>query len=1828
MIFFGCQKSQKPETIEYPMETAKLVSHVTSGVISSNEKIRVRFVNPIIKENQVGNTLKKNVFQFDPHLDGISNWEDRRTLVFEPNNRLPLRQIFRGSLDVQSLIPEHETELEPLRFQFTVNGREISMLSTEFKLQSENDPFKLYLEGEVFLTEKTILEEIKSATQLFLKSTELTLEWQEKGDGKTFSFTSEIFTRKKDRLTLELKIEKDDLELSSDYSKQIILSPLGKMEVVDIRIQDDGKNPGLKIEFSDELNVNQDISGLVEVNPAIHLRLKKNGKFIQATGEFSYGQQYEILIHKGIRSRWGTITEDEFTESIDFEDLKPQIRFSSSGVFLPSQNQQKIRFQTLNVREVQLQIKRVFESNLGQFLQTERLQSSKQRSENFGYSYVDRVGVEVVKQSLEIGSERNTWLQHELDLSELIQPKDKGLYLISLTFKREDMLYGEESESRNDRRRYYYGTDYYTNPFSRGYLYQHGQIYKPVIRSDIGLTYFAGYTKHVVYAMRIEDAATLSGVDVKLRTYQNQIIAEQQTDFTGKAEFKKINEKVFYIEAEKNGQRSVIKLNEMAWNVSTFDTGGEISEPDGTQAFIYTERGVYRPGDVINISVIARNKDKTFPENHPITIKIYNPRNQLAYEYTERKAIDGFYNFKFTTNENDPTGNWRAEVKVGSKKFVHILKIETVAPYRLKIKFEPQKSKLDWTDKELNLNLESTYLFGNPAANLNAEVEISINSLPKAFKKYDGFTFTNESVEFKSITSNIFTGNLNNEGKAKIKWRLPSFEQVPSAIRASIKAKVLEKGGRPNYNSVVIPIEPYQYYVGIQKPQTDYGHLRTGMKIQIPVIVVNHNGDAISGRALKYKIYKGRRHWWWEYDNYNEFKLKFKSDTDTELVTDGNIISQNIPVFFDFTPDDRGQYLIEVQDGDPNGHLSSFFIGAYPWGEGPASEESGGTISLITDKKSYNPGENAIVRFPAPNIGEILYSLQRGTDILNTKWIDPPTEAGEMEISIPITKEMAPTAYASISIIQPHSQTLNDRPIRIYGVVPINVEDALTHQHLQIQMPAELESDKPFTVKIQNLKKEKTQFTIAVVDEGILDITRFKTPDPWKSFFRKLKMGVNIYDLYSFIIGANKGDIFKTFSIGGALDEFMASADLQEKAEQRKRFKPVSMFKGPIMTNQNGFAEVTFDMPNYIGSVRVMVVSAKENSYGSAEKTVSVTKDLMVMPTLPRVLGPEDKITVPVTVFTMKDGLGKVDVSISVDGPLDIVGLDKRSVEFKEKGEKDIQFEIEAKAAVGFSKIIITAKSEKMSTSVTTDLEIRASSPRLSESIDQQLIPGESVVLKIPDKGLPGSNNASISIQRRPNMDFSKRLTWLIRYPYGCIEQTISAVFPQLYLKEFLVDYKNPQRIKQDIDSNINSGIKRLRRFQLPTGAFTYWPGNREPSNWGTNYAGYFLIEAKKLGYHVPNELISNWIRYEKSQARRTRDRLIERVFRVYLLSLAGEPELGAMNLLKENNLKDMTDTEKWTLAAAYKLAGVNRAAAEIIKTAGLEVQDYNEFSGTYGSGLRDQAMILEKLVIFEHWAEADDMVKIISSALSGADWYSTQTTGYTLLALGKYLKAVEGDSKEKHVLSGYIKLPDGEKIDFNTESINYMMEIKKDFGKEVEVFLNTKSTVNRAFITLNWDGIPLKAGIGNSSKNLMLKVEWLDEDGMTINPSILKQGQSFWGHFTVSSKASYASIDEVALVQIIPAGWEIENTRLSQETMPDWMNAWKLNTEEYVDIRDDRVMWFFDLRRYSNKLDFVVRLNAVTIGDFTLPPTIVEAMYNQNYKVTKAGQGVSVTKR
>ncbi len=1798
-LFTRCnqEKTQSKEEVIIPQKFADVIGSFTAGNVHMNDPIQIQFQDNIVEYEVVGQELGSDILSIDPGIKGSVKWTSRNTLSFIPDEELDMRQKYDVDVNLDLLSAELlAKKLGTFSFNFFVLGREVSSFEAELILKDRNSPKLLQYTGKIIFTEKVNLELVSKSVLLASGKTKIPINITKSDEGYTYTFISGDIERNDKSQGFTFTIDKSKMELSDDYSKNFEIPALNNMKVTSVVSEEEGRKPRLKIIFSDELDVSQNLSSFINIDPEVDLKLSRMGSSVMVEGKFKHGQEYKISVTEGVLSKWATKSSKSYTKSIRFDDLKPQIEFASEGIFMPSSNEQKIQFYSTNVRRVHLEVKQVFDDDIHDFIRREQINSNKDRHHGFDNSYEGKSGVILINKTLEIGDEKNEWFLNEVDLSDIINEGDKVLYIVRLNFNPRDMLIKPDNKNK--------------------YAGEYGQIYKPVIMSDIGVTVKKAGQYYHVYTSDLVTTEPMPDVHVELYQYWGDRKGQSITDSKGMA---RISNRGYarYVLAKKGDQVSIVKLDEMQWNTSGFDISGVETGYAGVRAMIYTERGVYRPGDDINISCIIRNTDNDYPDGQPVEIKIYNPDDQLIYETINKSGKDGFYNFPFKTEENDPTGNWDVRIVASGQYFYHTLKIETVVPNKLKVKIDSEKEAFSYNDKNITYDIHSQYLFGTPAENLKAESEIEFSGYEKSFPKYSGYSFSNILTDFSSLKEKVFDGKLDTAGRAKISYKIPTFKNVPSGIRMMVATKVFDKGGRPNLNRTLLYYDPYDHYVGIQK-QHQYYYVRTGKEVSVPVVLVDRDGEAVNGRNIKYRIYRNSSNWWYEYESRRRFRLRYKSDYNTVLVKEGTVISENNNVNIFFVPNERGEYLIEVQDGDFEGHIASTYISAYPYGYIPSGDSDAGTLALRSDKNKYYTGETAKVVFPAPKEGAILMTLENGSHIMESKWVSPPSEGEELTLEIPVTNSMVPTSYVTVSVIQPHNQTANDRPIRMYGILPLNVEDPYTHQQFAVEIPDVLKPKQDFTIKVHNKDNSKTQFTIAVVDEGLLDLTNFRTPDPWREFFKKLRLQVESYDLFNYIIGANKGDVFKTFSIGGDMDYRESQASPMKGL---KRFEPVCLFKGPVETNASGDAEVSFTMPDYIGSVRVMVVSANNNQYGNYEKAVPVKTELMVQPVLPRVIGPDERFTIPVSVFAMKENIGKVNVNITTEGPVNIIGSKSASLAFNKEDDKDVFFKLSTDAAVGQGKVTITAKSKDYQAAKTINLMVRPSAARLYDAEEKKLNTGERVEFTIPNNGITGTNTAKLTMNVFPNMEFSHRLQWLIHYPYGCIEQTTSSVFPQLYLKKFM----NGTYKSDEIDANINAGIDRLNMFVTPQGGFAYWPGGTSPSDWGTNYGGHFLIEAKKQGYYVPEYMLEKVCGYMEREARYHRGSLTTRVNRAFVLSLDNRNVRSELNYLRENSMDQMNDMQKWMLAAAYKNLGSDDMARKILTNTGTTVDNYNEFSGSYGSGNRDLAVILYCKLILDGQTSGELLAKEIARKLSEQRWYSTQTTGYMLLSLGKYFEAagISGESEVK--LIGYLEFPDGEKVNFDQKDI-YEYRFNKYFGKSFAIYLDKASTVNSVYVNLSWTGIPLIDEMQGESKNLKLNVNWYNENGDNIDPSQLKQGTTIWGHFKVHNTSDVPEVEEVALVQILPSGWEIENTRLSQEVMPSWMNEYKTGREEYLDIRDDRIMWFFDVRN-NNPIDFVVKLNVVTLGEFRMPPTKVEAMYNNDYKASVSGMDVKVVK-
>jgi uncharacterized protein YfaS (alpha-2-macroglobulin family) len=1795
-LLFSCKSKTgevQKSNIEYSEELAKEIGFVTNGDVHPTDQIEVIFNSDIIPENEI-NSSPQDVFDFSPSLDGKAVWISQNTLVFQPEGELPLREQIDGVLDLQKLSDDFKTkQLENLRFYLNVLGRDLLENTGELVLKDRNNPKTLQYKGTLTFSEPTELALLEEETSF----EDIKLNWS-KIDDKTFRFISDDITRTDSEKSFTFEIDKDELELAEDYVEIITLYPLKKMAVGSVKAEEEGKSPRVRITFSDELDMEQKIGGLISVSPEISFNAKKIGKQLILDGSFKYGTTYEIEISEGIRSRWGSEIDQSKSKEITFSDIAPQIEFGSAGIILPSSNQKKVQFYTTNLKRVHLEVKKVFTDQVGRFLQSERLTSTKTRNQGFGDGYSSAVGVILKNQTLELKEKRNEWVLNEFDLSELFEAYDNGLFLIRINFNPSDVATSIEGNTLE-------------------YLTEKGQIYKPVFLSDIGLTTKIADDQTMVFATNIVDGSPMQGVNVSLLDYSGNAKSTQSTGKNGVAYFNG-NPYFYNILATKNQQVTALKKQDMRWSNSGFDISGTYESYNNTKGYIYTERGVYRPGDSVHIGLIVRNANKTFPRDHPASITVRDPEYNIIYENTQVRAEDGFYTFAFNTEDAAPTGNYSIMCNAGGSRFYHDLKIETVVAEKLKVSVIPSQRVLKYNQTTLKYEVESKYLFGAPASNLKTTVDIEVYPFEKQFPKYQEFSFTRADLDYQSFSKEILSSRLDADGKLEASWELPPLGEVPSSLRAKIIVTVLEQGGQPNEGWNYLEIQPYPSFVGLKDP-SGYGYYKIGEAVKFPVIALASDGKPEAGKQLQYKVYRNEKNWWYQYDNRRNFQLKYKEDNQTYLETEGTIVSSNGTTFINFTPEENGEYLIEVSDSE-GGHTASLFFSAYRYGSIPGGDLNEGNLALKANKANYQVGETATIKFPNPKQGNILMTIEKGRQLLSYKWIKPSASEDEMKIDIPVTSEMIPNAYVTLSVLQPHDQTQNDRPIRMFGILPIMAKDPKTEINFAIDMAETLTPNKPFTIDVNTANQQSAQFSIAVVDEGLLSLTQFKTPDPWTSFFQKIGLQVETFDVFGHVMSANKGDVFQTFSIGGA--EMMAEMDYRESQTDpvngKKRFKAVSMFKGPISTDSRGHAQVTFEMPNYNGAVRVMVVGANGNSYGSADKTVPVKSDLIMQPTIPRVLHPGDEFFIPVSLFKINPSIKSADFTLAVDGPLEIVDNAKQSVNFSGKEDATIRYKVRVKEAVGQAHISLKGKAGSIAVNSETDITVTPTSPRVFDKNTQQLSKGSSVSFAVPKVGIDGTNYAKLDLNIFPNMDFDHRLKWLIRYPYGCIEQTTSAVFPQLFLKQ-MGYFGNDMA---EIDENIQNGINRLQQFILSGGAFAYWPGNQSVSAWGTNYATHFLIEAKDAGYAVPQFMLNNSLNYMANQAKRHNGKLFTRVNRALILSRADKASMGELNLLMENELTKMNNTEKWMLAAAYYLAGVTNVQSNILNSASTEAPEYEPFSYHFGSKNRDMAIMLYCATLMKDMNNAELLAKAVAEKLSTTEYLSTQTSAYMLLSLAKYFEAAGIMTNGDEQIEGTITLANGKEIPFSGDA-TFSTAIANNFGQQIQVNL-TGGNIDKLYATLSWNGVPLKDNTNAESKNLDLSVSWFDKNGNNIDPANLKQGDVFYGKFSVDNTSVVENVSDIALVQLLPSGWQIENVRLNNEKLPDWTNRWNLNKESYFDMRDDRAMWFFDLEK-GEPLDFVLKLNCVSAGSFWLPGTRTETMYSNDYKANTAGKKVFV---
>lgn len=1846
---YSCTRTQKD--IIPSADYAPYVNAYTGGVISQNSTIRIELTHdqPMVDLNS---ELKNNPFSFSPSLKGKAYWVSNNTIEFVPEEgTLKPGTLYEGTFQLGDFI-EVDKKLKEFNFSFRVQERNFTLQLESLPITA-TQPDEINIKGEIRFSDVVKKEEVEKMLTASDGKKSYPVEVTATDNLTRYQFNIRQIPREADDYPLTITANGNPAGIDRKQSEEVLIPAKDCFRFMSAERIEQPEN-GIEIVFSAPLSTTQDLKGLIEI-PEVSssiFQISENRVFIYF--EANTQNKLTLNIHEGVKDSQGKALGTSHTISFSEVSLKPQVEMSTSAAILPDSKSLIIPFRAVNLYAVDLSVIRIFENNVLMFMQTNSLASTNE---------LRRSGRLVYKKTLWLAKDASKdihhWGDYSIDLAGLIHQEPGAIYRVILSFRQEysaypcggnenqDMKFADSNTSDgltkvsgsvlseedeaiwNTPEAYYYyngGTMDWSvyrwterdNPCHPSYYMNSDRIAAcNVFASNLGMIVKRNSLNKLWIAVsNILDTKPIGKAQVTAYNFQLQPIGKGETNGDG---FVEITPKgvPFIIVAESEKQKAYVRVVDgEEQSVSRFDVGGKDIQK-GLKGFIYGERGVWRPGDTLYISFILEDREKRIPDKHPVALEIYNPRGQFYTKMISTQGMNGFYTFDVPTQATDPTGLWNAYIKVGGTTFHKGLRIETIKPNRLKINLALPKI-LQATDKDVYAPLTSTWLTGATASKLKAKIEMSLSKVNTQFKNYGQYIFNNPATNFTTIKTDIFDGTLDAEGKTSVTLKVPTATEAPGMLNATFTTRVFEPGGDASIYTQTIPFSPFTSYVGINLNQPKGKYIETDKDHVFDIVTVNTQGQLVNRTNLEYKIYRIGWSWWWE--NSGESFGTYINNSSITPVASGNLQTRGGKASFKFRIDypSWGRYLVYVKDKE-SGHATggTVYIDWPEWrGRSSKTDPSGiKMLAFSLNKDSYEIGETATAIIPAAAGGRALVSIENGSTVLRQEWIEV-SNGGDTKYTFKITPEMTPNVYLHISLLQPHAQTVNDLPIRMYGVVPVFVTNSQTVLQPQIQMPEVLRPETNFNVTVSEKSGKPMTYTLAIVDDGLLDLTNFKTPDPWNDFYSREALGIQTWDMYDNVLGASAGSYSSLFSTGG-------DATLKPADAKANRFKPVVKFIGPFYLGKGKSQTHTLKLPMYVGSVRAMVVAGQDGAYGNAEKTAFVRTPLMMLSTLPRVLSIQEEITVPVNIFAMENQVKNVTVSLQASGGgVQIVGTNQQSLKFTQPGDQLVFFTLKTGSKTGKATIHLTANGSGQQTKETIEIDVRNPNPVVTLRNSQWIEAGQSKELSYNLSSSSANNQIKLEVSRIPSVDISRRFDFLYNYQHHCTEQLTSKALPLLFVAQFkTIDKTEAEKIK----TNVQEAIRQIYGRQLPNGGFVYWPGNAAADEWISSYAGMFLTLAQEKGYAVHANVLNKWKRFQRAAAQNWRmpqeasgwqqwQSELQQAFRLYTLALAGVPEYGAMNRMKEQT--GLSIQAKWRLAAAYALTGKMKPAEELVYNVGTTVNPYSSMNQIYGSSDRDEAMILETLILMNRERDALQQAKVVSKNLSQEDWFSTQSTAFALMAMGRLAEKLSGT------------------LDFvwswNDKQQPAVKSAKAVFEKEIATTpkSGTVSVKNQGKGALSVDLITRTQLLNDTlpaiSDNLRMDIRYANLNGTPLSVNDIIQGTDFMAITSISNISGTSDYTNLALTHIIPSGWEIYNERM---VAPETENAaadgsgQSVSKYSYQDIRDDRVLTYFNLRRGETKV-FTVRLQATYAGNFILPAVQCEAMYDVNVQArSKAGR-------
>ncbi len=1784
------------------------------GQVPAQASLTYRFNEAVVPLSQLGKTAD-GLLQTSPEKLFTSVWLDQSTLQLTPISALPSGQhvqftllgkalsefgLIKSAEDFHSSIDVTQQRLSLKELGFTVDQ---DVVSYGLEVYADDDVSEEQLKQLLVLDQSTAKDASLYFGQVSPKRWNVSVIGLSRGPGS---------------FRLRWKHQLQDTAFAAERVLQLPMPDV--LSVLSTRFNDqDGQR--FEIRFSQPL-ASQELAGLVKLNDK-NARARINGNELEIFPDRKLSGNVSVWIAPTVKAATGESLGSPYQHSLQVSSMLPAVKFIGSGSIMPRGERLLVPIEATNINAIQLRVFQIFPDNIPQLLQNS--------DDNFGTWRSEDVGRYLSERSIPLsGAERDKTDVYQLDVTDLVGKYRGSIFRLEARILPEQSLYPCDVKLQNEplvplnrlnnegyykqseiperlwsfyRSRGDYEWSERDNPCKPTFYNNNRDTVKTIIASNIGIIAKAGKDGLLhVFTTALDQGQPMADVTVTAYNYQQQPIGSAQTDSQGMATLKPEGES-FFLKADKDGDTGYLKVvGNSSLPTNQFDTGGSSSN-SGVKAFFYAERNVWRPGDAIYLNLILQDKAEQIPADFPVTVDFFSPQGQKVSSVTARPVGAGFYRFDLSTSPEAATGNYTAVAKVADNYSDTVLKIENILPNRLKIDL----TLPDVLSREpTSLTLKSNWLSGATAEGLKADVELKLNAAATEFDGYQGYRFDDDRRAFNAQKAMVWQGKLGPTGEAPFVLKPELNAPAPGALHALFIMRVFEPSGQFSTQFKQSTLHPYTRYAGLSIP-TEYqdSPLPDDGKMTVSTVVLDPSGQKQAAAEVQVTLYKLRWSWWWDNDDNSS---SYSSDYDSKQISQFNVTA-DASGFGSFTINasdyEHGRYRAVVCDtaGDDAHCASDIFYVGWGWDE-QQGRDSATRLGISADKEQYQVGDTAHINLPAGTARQVLLTVENGSQVLEKRWYSLQT--GQNSIDLVLDKRMVPNVYAHVSQVLPHQNRPSDMPLRSYGLVNLAVSDPTSLLAPHLEIPSEVKPESQFTVKVTEQQGQTMTYTLALVDEGLLGITDFKTPQPHNAFFRREALGVRTWDLFDQVVGAYASDLSRLLAVGGS--ELIAKRD----NKRMQRFKPLVQTFGPFVLEAGKTAEHQISLPPYIGAVRAMLVAGNGYAYGQTEATVKVRQDLDLLTTAPRLVGPGDEFSLPVTLFWQGKSATKVQVSVSGDDVVEVVTA-KQSADFTAAGEQTVVLKLKALDKTGTATLKVQASNGSLTATETIHLPLRAPNAVEQRVVSHLLMPGESWQPKAARFGIAGSNQQWFNVNALQNFDLTSYLNNLSDYPHGCVEQSTSRVLPLLFAGRY-----QPMTVaqKEKMTRSVNDQLRYLGGYQLPDGRFSYWRDGEYYVEWADLYAGYFMVKAKGQGFAMPQPSFNNWLNYHKTRANqfdgRGDDELIQQAFRLWVLSMADSADQGAMNRLRDVIRTDSKQPlPRLMLALAYLELGQQAAARELADSETLSTRQ-----AAHSVLSNDSIQSLLRIKAQHALGQQTAAFTSAQSLLKETDirYGATVTQALTAQILTELFSKVTGDAA---AASRRFSLTEAtQPLDIELSHAGYSLALPNYQAEQFKVS-NTGSVP--MYVSLLQQGIPAAGTEQPVSQGLQIRSQFTDLAGQPVDIKQIRQGSDVIALLTIENTTADA-LPQLAVSQLFAAGFELRSALLAQEEQATLVSHQKSG--------DDRLYTYLDLGPKGSRDSKVVlkaTLNASYAGRFYLPGWSVQSMYTPTVRASAAGQWVEI---